>query len=488
VKHAVSIAVSFALFFAAAAAHATPIASGAPVVPIYEAAGRPPLTPIDDVTVAQALSQLTEIAAWDVSMQYTGCTDVDGGADAAVDGGADAEAGAAPCEFGGVIEVETGPGHAIVASDNTQEAIFNWSYNQKLTGDTSHLPAAANAFEYLSVYPGYLAWQVAGDPGPDYYSVYNCGWGVRAVVEYEAVTGDTSHHAYGQTCADHIAANAMGLVSLDADLLTVAPAAWAASGLWLWGDANSDATYKTTAATIGGAVKAWIEQNGVLFLPEREWAVTGGATFYGVVESYMKENPSELVPWVTQYAPMLGGWIDESMAVTPNDWTDWRNAHAGWNMLAQFTAAHVLGPGAGDANEQIADDILTKLVAQAMVGTGGIPGSQQRPPTEAETWITAYLVSFGLQEIIAESDQGDAGAPEAGTPDAAVDFDAEAPSADEDGGTNGATSSGKSSSSCGCLTAGATSANGASLGALFGIGIVAAAWRRESARRRRVSR
>jgi len=301
------------------------------------------------------------------------------------------------------------------------------------------------------------------------------------------VTGDMSHHAYGQTCADQISTSAMGLVSSGAELMDVAPAAWAASGLWIWGNAYGDATARTTAAAIGGAVKSWIEENAATVLPEREWAVSGGATFYGVVESYMKENPTELVPWVTQYAPMLGGWVDESAPVVPNDWTDWRNAHAAWNMLAQFTAAHALGAGAGDANEQIADDILTKLVAQAMVGTGAIPGSQQRPPTEAESWITAYLVSFGLQEIIAEGNPVDAGAPEAGPPDAATDDDGGAPP-DEDGGANGATPSGGSTSSCGCLTAGATSANGASLAALFGIGIVAAAWRRESARRRRRSR
>jgi hypothetical protein len=483
VKHVVAVAVSSALLSVTALAHATPIAAGGPLVMVYEQAGHPPATFIDDVTVAQALSQLAEIATWDVSMQYTACADVDGGTDAGDDAGEDG--GPPPCQFGGVIEVESGPGNAIVASDNTQEAIFNWSYDQKLTGDTSHLPAVGNAFEYLSNYPGYLAWQVAGDPGPDYYSVYNCGWGVRAVVEYEAVTGDTSHHAYGQTCADHIAMNAMGLVSDSADLITVAPAAWAASGLWIWGDANGDAADKNTAAAIGGAVKAWIEQNAALFLPATEWAVTGGATFYGVVESYMKENPAELVPWVTQYAPMLGGWIDESMPATPNDWTDWRNAHAGWNMLAQFTAAHVLGAGAGDANEQIADDILTKLVAQAMVGTGAIPGSQQRPPTEAESWITAYMVSFGLQEIITEADTADGGVSEAGAPDASVAVDA---STEQDSGANGEAPNVGGGSSCGCFTAGGGSSNGAPIALVFGVGMAAAAWRRESARRRRASR
>ena len=70
--------------------------------------------------------------------------------------------------------------------------------------DPAYAPQIANAFEFLSVFPGWLKWEGTGDHGPDYYSIYNCGWGVRAVVEYEAAWGDKSHHAYGDMCAAHI--------------------------------------------------------------------------------------------------------------------------------------------------------------------------------------------------------------------------------------------------------------------------------------------
>lgn len=35
-----------------------------------------------------------------------------------------------------------------------------------------------------------------GGTGPDYYSLYNCGWGIRAVLAYEAATKDMSHHMF----------------------------------------------------------------------------------------------------------------------------------------------------------------------------------------------------------------------------------------------------------------------------------------------------
>jgi hypothetical protein len=117
---------------------------------------------------------------------------------------------------------------------------------------------------------------------------------------------------------------------------------------------------------------------------------------------------------------MLGGWIDESMPASPNDWTDWRNAWNGWNMIAQFTTADVLGATAGATNEATATSILAQLVAQANPTTGAIPGSQQRPSTEAESFITAYLVYFGLLQVVDDATSADAGAKDAGEKDSGV--------------------------------------------------------------------
>jgi MYXO-CTERM domain-containing protein len=449
VKRTFFVALSATVLFANAASATPPAAPGQRRLFQGTPAAAPPYV-ILDLTVAQATAQIAKIATWDVTMQSTSCTDPDAGTDS----------GATACEEGGIIEVESGPGNAIVASDNTQETIGIWSINQKLN-DVSHLTNIQDAFKYLSIHPGYLAWKVAGDPGPaDYYSVYNCGWGVRAVMLYEAETGDMSHHSYGLDCANHIAMYAGELATADGALLNVGPSAWAASGLWLWGDTYSDAAMRTTAASIGGQVKAWIEASPSR-LSSMQWAMTGATPFYGVIESYMKENPSELAAWDAKYAPMLGGWIDESTLHDPNDWTDWRNAWNGWNMLAHFTSAAVLGATAGKADEQVAKDILTKLVAQANPTTGAISGSQQRPSTEAESWITAYMVYFGLLEVIDAPTVKDAGT-EAGAKDAGIkDASHDAPTAPaEAGGSEEGASSG------GCGLAGTGGASAAPLGML----------------------
>jgi hypothetical protein len=443
-------AAAVATTFAGVAAAVPPASPAQRVTTSYGSLTSPgPSFPVHiELTLAQATTEIGKIAAWDVTMQSTACEMPDAGPDA----------GFNACTAGGVIEVESGPGNAIIASDNTQEAIGIWNINKTLNG-VAYPTNITKAFDFLATHPGYDAWQVAMDPGPDYYSVYNCGWGVRAVMLYEKTTGDMSHHAYGETCAQHIATNAMMLVTTNAELINVGPAGWGASGLWLWGDTYpEDAAMKTTAATIGGAVKTWLEAFPTR-LGTEEWAMSGGAPYYGVIESYMKENPSELTAWVTAYGPMIGGWIDESMPESPNDWTDWRNAWNGWNMIAQFTTADILGATAGATSKGTATSILTQLVAQANPMTGAIPGSAQRPNTEAESWITAYLVYFGLLQVIDDAPSLDAGAKDAGVKDsgaakkdASVSKDAGAISFPD--AAQGIAHPAESGSSGGCATSG----------------------------------
>jgi MYXO-CTERM domain-containing protein len=335
---------------------------------------------------SDAMMRLALIASFEKSMQYTMPCAGDAGAD---------------CNFGGIIEVASGPGNAIVESDNSQEAVWDWSYTKENGDATDYSTQVAGVFEFLSVddHAGYNRWKETGDPGPDYYSIYNCGWGVRAVVEYEKATGDMSHHAYGAMCAQHLADNAMNVAMNSTKLIDVGTASWGASGLYLWGEANSDANAKSIAAAVGGVAKAWLDT-----LPSRaslaQWAMTGGVVFYAVVNTYMKEHPAELDAWVTTIAPHLGGWIDESMPANPNDWTDWRNAWNAWNMLGQFTASRVTTGSLAQGHQTIALDIYSKLVAQDTDGNGGIPASQQRPDTEDESWITSYLAYFGVREIL----------------------------------------------------------------------------------------
>jgi hypothetical protein len=412
------------------------------------------------ITPADILARLSLIAGFEKSMQFTGaCGD------------------AAPCEYGGLIEVQSGPGHAIIESDNTQEAIWIWSWQRQLAADSSYEPQIADAFEFLSVFPGWLKWEGTGDTGPDYYSIYNCAWGLRAVVELESASGDTSHHAYGDMCAAHIDQYAATIAN-NGGLIDVATAAFAASGLWIWGHAQGDATLQQKAVDIGAVVKAWIDATPSR-VSSQTWAVTGAAVFDGVLGSYMMGHPDELVPWVQKTAPLLGGWIDESKPANPNDWTDWRNAHAAWNMIAQFDTGTVLGEDATGMHNQIALGIFSKLVAQDVQGNGAIPGSQQRENAhEDETWITAYLVYFGMRPLLADMEL-DAGTP--GAEDGQAEGGADDAGADAGGGTSAASPSGQGG--CGCDQVGLSRST--PLG-LLSFGLVGAlALARTLARRRR---
>jgi MYXO-CTERM domain-containing protein len=444
------------------------IAGATPYVPkqeLQEWPGQPArlgVVPRRLLTRSDALAALERIAGFEQMMQFAApCSDPNG----------------ADCNFGGQIEVESGEGHAIIESDNTQEAIWDWSFYRRMGGTMSFAPQIENAWGYLSRFPGYDEFHDGCTEGcvPNYYSIYNCGWGLRAVLEYEAATADRSHHGYGDTCADHVAQNAH--VTTASDLIDVAPAGWAASGLWLWADANGRADLKARAADIGGQVKAWLDLPNRGSRPaSRTWAVTGGAAVYGVLHSYMKEHPAELGPWVQIMAPRLGGWIDESM-VTDASWHDWRNAFNAWNMLAQFAVAEALGTDAGQPHLDVALDIYGRLLAQDTDMDGGVPGSQQRPATEDQSWITSFAAYFGVQYVLAlpEPSPPDAGAPDAEV-DAALAPDA-APAPDAGGGTNPG-NPGTGGDSGGCTTASSGGAGSGWLSPMAALLLVALSHRR----------
>ena len=378
-------------------------------------------------THAEALAQLTKLLAFERTMQWTTACD---------------DAGTSECEFGGILEYENQT--TIIESDNTQEGVWDWSFGKRMgTSNWTYDPQIDLAFMYLDRLPGWLECMDGGGTCPDYYSFYNCGWAMRAVIEFEGThPGNMSHHAYGEMCATH-AQMAIG-VSVTG-MIDAATQGWTASGLWLWGDYTGNQQMKTDAATIGGQVKAWLDA-----VPSRvhltNWAASGGAAFYGVVNSYMKEHPSELQAWVTNMTPQLGGWIDESQPDPAHqNWTDWRNAWNAWNMLGNFTAYHVLGDHADSPQLATALSIYQMLIVQDTDNDGGIQGSAVRPNTEDESWITSYLAYFGIREVLA--------LPEA-TPDGGAGSGGSGGSGGGSGGAGGNPGTGSSDSGCSCNVGG----------------------------------
>jgi hypothetical protein len=194
-----------------------------------------------EVTPAQATEQVAEIARWDVSMQSMTCSGSDAG----------------PCLQGAVLEAQNGP--PMFSWDNTAEAIFDWAYEEGLSGDAAYQPNIALAFTFLERDSPF---SLDGTMSTiEYPTAYICGWMLRAVVAVETATGDASHHAAGVGCAAQVEAVGPALATDGAPLVNVGAAAWGASGLWLWGEANGDEGARARAAAIGGQVKAWIESD-----------------------------------------------------------------------------------------------------------------------------------------------------------------------------------------------------------------------------------
>ena len=99
--------------------------------------------------------------------------------------------------LGGIEEYEGST--TVVESDNTQEAIWMWSRYAELTGDlTKYQTNIDHAWTYLNNFP---AWNEGGSI-TNYYTTYNCAWGMRAEMKYRQVylgkAGYVDHTAYGR--------------------------------------------------------------------------------------------------------------------------------------------------------------------------------------------------------------------------------------------------------------------------------------------------
>lgn len=302
---------------------------------------------------------------------------------------------------GGIHEVEKDSGDlkafAIIQSDNTQEAIWTWSRWRRLAKDTKYDGNVDLAWKYLAGRPGWLEELGMTEP-KGYYRTYNCAWGVLAALEYQAATGKTDHVDYGAGCASYLRDNAFSPPST----MYAGVLGWAVAALYRWGVETKDMAARTAALTQAQMVKTWLDDDPAR-MHQAEWAITGGAAFYGVVATLFTEDPAGAAAWVKKMTPEVGGFVADGPKVP--DWREWWNAWSNWNMLAIHTAARydaALAPGHLD--------VLGKLVDQDADDDGGIPGSPNRPAGEDQSWITNYLGFMGLVAAI----EGTGPAPESG--------------------------------------------------------------------------
>ena len=109
---------------------------------------------------------------------------------------------------------------------------------------------------------------------------------------------------------------------------------------------------------------------------------------WGLVNSYFKEYPADLVTWVETYAPYLDTEVDSSQ---------YQNAWRGWAALGQATATEVTGSGLyGGYFKHLADT----LVQNDGDNDGGIPVIDAEPDDHDQSWVTNYLGFMCMARMI----------------------------------------------------------------------------------------
>lgn len=287
-------------------------------------------------------------------------------------------------EYGGMREGEHLPN--IVQTDNTSESIWVWSLYRRLTGDTQYDGNVQAAWVYEMTHPAY-AEEGGSDPFGGYYRMYNCGWAMAAALEYRETTGDTTFQAYGDSCAEYVGDNNLNYVG-GAPAQNPPVLAWAAGNLYRYGVARGG-QWLTKAANRGNRVKGWVEADPAL-MAGQGWAMSGGATLWGIVNSYFEANPAGEAAWVGQYAPLMAAWAPPA---------SWSSAHDLWYALGWRTAGEVLGDSVMVAHHQTITDSMAATDGDA---DGGIPAQPPDGDDEDQSWVSNYLVHMGLDPLITD--------------------------------------------------------------------------------------
>ena len=297
--------------------------------------------------------------------------------------------------YGGMREAE----HMlnIVQSDNTQESIWIWSRYYRMTGADSYNDNVVAAWDYVM---GNKAYDEEGgdDPITGYYRMYNCGWGLRAVMEYDDVYGDETYSTYGDSCASYICHHPMML-----NYVTGAPRrlngmimAWALGNLYEYGESTGNAIFQARALAIVDSLKTWVDNNPAKF-HWKEWAMEGGVVMWGIVHSYFANDPTGLAEWVTAGAPNL----DTEVLPTAGDY---QNAWRAWAAFGQATAWDVLD---SETYKGYFQHLADTLVANDGDLDGGIPVLDADPDNYDQSWVTNYLGFMCMDRLYAEAGIGD---------------------------------------------------------------------------------
>ncbi len=303
--------------------------------------------------------------------------------------------------YGGMIEAESGDLGGVIQTDNTLEAIWVWSRYRELTGRTTFDNNVVAAWVYCLRYP---AWLEEGDPGDDYYRVHNCAWGLTAVLQYAAATGDDTYASHALTCANYIRSHSLNLnvTNLWTQRLHAFCKGWAAGNLYLYAEAIGDATLRAAALAQGQDVLSWLNVAPATRLGYEYWAMSAGTCVWGVCNSVFRADPVAGVAWIA----LNGGYVDV--------WQDWYNVpsfdwDSSWNVAyanAHFAMSDLAGDDPWFGNGRLVTDALLSLDTD---DDGGITAESIDPATEDMCWVTSYLAKFCLDRLIGAPAQDDVG-------------------------------------------------------------------------------
>ncbi len=289
-------------------------------------------------------------------------------------------------DFGGMREGEHLPD--IIQTDNTSESIWVWTRYYELTGDNQYYQNVLDAFTYSLNHPAYLE-ESGSHPFYGYYRMYNCGWAVTAELKFRQVYGDNTYQAYGDSCGSYIRYNELQRPTSGFYRMVNPPVySWALGNLYNAGIHTANQAWIDAAVTKAGlSVKTWVEGEPTL-LSNETWAMSGGATMWGLLNSYFRRYPAQMPAWLQTYK----GYLDTY--ATPGDFT---NAWNGWYALGH----RAVGEALQDAYHLGVHVVLTDtLIAEDGDGDGGIPARPEDTDAMDQTWVSNYLAFMGLDPLL----------------------------------------------------------------------------------------
>jgi len=298
--------------------------------------------------------------------------------------------------FGGMIEGETGPVSYIVETDNTQEAIRVWSRYAQLADDLElYRNNIEDAWTYTMHFPAY------SEEGydSDYYRVHNCGWALIAQMKYTDVYGDPTYTWYADSCARYLQTHLLAFNHPNPFYQQLHPlvTGWAAGTLYWYGEYTGVQSYIDSALSMADRVIDWIEANPSRLNTTEVWALSAGTAMWGICNSRFRLEPAYGQTWLATYASYLDTWQATGQ---------WNNS---WNVWYAHAYHHMFEIAGTEAFHEQAISNVDRLLAMDTDNDGGIMATSTDPDSVDQTWVSCYLNWMGIDKIIDNMYNRDAG-------------------------------------------------------------------------------